>query len=201
MIVTPNAPPDSPDNFQQVARRLADERGWFLADQFENPANPLAHEQGTGPELLAQTEGRMRVFVAGAGTGGTLTGVARCLRARGHRCRIVLADPEGSALAALARGEPPGPDLAYEVEGIGSSRAPLNLDLSLVDEAITISDEESFVVTRRLWREEGLYVGGSAGTAVAAALRIAARGEVDGPIVALLPDSWDRYFTKEWTRG
>lgn len=198
VIVTPNAPPDSPDNFQNVARRLAAEHGWFLTDQFNNPANVRAHETGTGPEILAQCGGRVGAFVAGAGTGGTLSGVGRCLKARTPGVKIVLADPIGSRLAHLVDPRLPDEDAAYAVEGIGSSRAPENLHLTVIDAAERVSDEESFAVTRRLWREEGLLVGGSAGTAVAAALRIAARDDVDGPVVALLPDSWDRYRSKPW---
>ncbi|APR80963.1 Cysteine synthase [Minicystis rosea] len=196
VVITRNAPPSDPENFQNVARRLAAERGYFLTDQFQNPANPRIHEETTGPEILAQCGGVIGAFVAGAGTGGTITGVGRFLKARVPDVRIVLADPQGSALAEWARSGVLGPDGAYQVEGIGSSQPPLVLDRSVIDEAETISDEESFATAVRLWHEEGLYVGGSAGTAVAAALRIAARGI--GPVVALLPDGWDRYRSKPW---
>ncbi len=201
VIVVPNAPPSSPDNFQQVARRLAAERGWFLTDQFVNPANPRVHETTTGPELLAQCGGRIGAFVCGVGTGGTITGVGRCLKARVPGVKVVLADPVGSRLAHLADpAAHPDHDAAYAVEGIGGSVAPAVLDLSMIDAAERVTDAESFAVTRRLWREEGLLCGGSSGTAVAAALRVAARGDVDGPVVVLLPDSWDRYASLPWAR-
>jgi cystathionine beta-synthase len=201
VIVTPNAPPDSPENFQNVARRLADERGWFLADQFRNPANPNIHERTTGPELWQQTEGRIAAFVAGAGTGGTITGVGRYLRSRSADVRIVLADPAGSGLAHWVRTGVVGPDAAYQVEGIGTSRPPEVLDRSVIDAAETVTDEESFAMTLRLIREEGLLVGGSSGTAVAAAVKVAMRGGLQGPIVALLPDAWDRYRSKPWMQA
>jgi cysteine synthase len=198
IIVTANAPPDDPRNFQNVARRLAEERGWFLTDQFANPANPRVHETTTGPEILEQTGGRIGAFVAGAGTGGTLTGVGRFLKPRVPGVRIVLADPVGSRLAHLVSAHHPDVDGSYQVEGIGGSVAPAVLDLTLLDEAVLVSDEDSFAMTGRLLREEGLLVGGSSGTAVAAALRIAARGDVSGPVVVLLADSWDRYYSKPW---
>jgi cysteine synthase len=198
VIVTKNAPPGSPDNFQVVARRLAAERGWFLTDQFENPANPAAHERTTGPEIFEQTGGTIGAFVAGVGTGGTITGVGRYLKRRDARVRVVLADPAGSGLARWVERREMGPDGSYQVEGIGSSRVPGTFDADVVDWAETVPDEESFETTRRLVVEEGLLVGGSAGTAVAAALRVAARGDVEGPVVALLPDGWDRYRSKPW---
>ena len=196
VIVTPNAPPDSPENFQNVAHRLAKENGWFLADQFRNPANPRIHEHTTGPEIWAQARGLLGAFVAGAGTGGTITGVARYLRSKASAAKVVLADPLGSGLAEWARTGHVGRDAPYLVEGIGTSRPPEVLDRSVIDAAETISDEESFAMTLRLIREEGLFVGGSSGTAVAAAVRVAAWS--DGPVVVLLPDSWDRYRSKAW---
>ena len=196
VFVTPNAPPSHDDNFQNVARRLASERGWFLTDQFCNPANVVVHEQTTGPEILEQTEGRIAAFVAGVGTGGTITGVGRCLKRANPSVRIVLADPVGSGLGEWVKTGVIGPDAKYEVEGIGSSKAPDILDRTVIDDVEQVTDEESFAIARRLIREEGLLVGGSAGTAVAAALRVAHR--VDGPVVALLPDSWDRYLSREW---
>jgi cysteine synthase len=198
VVITPNAAPDAPESFQSVARRLADERGWFLTDQFCNPANVRAHEETTGPEILEQTGGRIGAFVAGAGTGGTITGVGRVLRRHAPRARVVLADPVGSGLARWVVEGVVGPDAAYAVEGIGTSKPPAILDRSVIDGAESISDEESFAFARRLIREEGLYVGGSAGTAVAAAVRVAASGAVSGPVVAVLPDSWDRYLSRAW---
>jgi cysteine synthase len=202
VIITDNAPPDDPRNFQQVARRLAEERGAFLTDQFVNTANPLVHERTTGPELLAQAGGTIGAFVAGAGTGGTITGVARFLRWACPSARVVLADPVGSGLAGRIRDGVPGPDGAYTIEGIGSSAVPEVLDLSLIDEAISVSDTEAYDMADRLVREEGLLVGGSAGAAVFAALQVACRGGLEGPVVALLPDSWDRYqathFSPAW---
>ena len=196
VVITDNAPPGDPRNFQSVARRLADERGGFLTDQFCNPANPRAHEETTGPEIWAQCEGRVGAFVAGVGTGGTITGVGRFLKSRDPKVRVVLADPPGSRLAGLVRTGELGENGSYLVEGIGSSVAHATFDPSVVDDAEVVSDRESFETAHRLVREEGLLVGGSAGTAVAAALRVADDPRVEGPVVALLPDAWDRYRSK-----
>ncbi len=201
VIITPNAPPSSPDNFRNVAARLAEERGWFLTDQFRNPANIRIHEDTTAVEILEQTGGRVGAFAAGAGTGGTLTGVGRKLKAMVPGVRIVLADPVGSALADWVETGTPGPDGAYAVEGIGASEPPENLHREVLDGAERVSDEDSFAMVRRLVREEGLYVGGSAGTNVVAALRVARRGDLKGPVVTVLPDSWDRYRAKPWMQG
>jgi cysteine synthase len=198
VIITPNKPPEDPENFQMVAQRLAAENGWFLTDQFRNPANVRAHETTTGPEILEQTRGRIGAFVAGAGTGGTITGVGRCLKGYVPGVKIVLADPIGSVLAEWARTGRVGKDGPYQVEGIGSSQPPAILDRSVIDAAESVSDVDSFAMCLRLILEEGLLVGGSAGTAVVAALRVAASGQVNDPVVVLLPDSWDRYRSCAW---
>jgi cysteine synthase len=200
VIIAPNAPPSSSENFQNVARRLAEERDWFLTDQFANPANPRIHEIATGPEILAQCNGRIGAFVCGIGTGGTITGVGRYLKLHYPAAKIVLADPVGSRLAHLVDRSHPDRDAAYQVEGIGGSVVPAACDLSVIDSAELVTDEESFAMTGRLMREEGLLVGGSSGTTVVAALRVAARG-CDGPVVAILADSWDRYLSKPWMQG
>jgi cysteine synthase len=200
VVITPNAPLGHPDNFQEAARRLAAERDWFLADQFANPANPQVHEATTGPELVRQAGGRVGAFVAGAGTGGTITGVGRHLRRTCPGARVVLADPVGSLLADAVDGAG-GSDAPYAIEGIGQSAPPVVLDYTVVDAAERVTDEESFATVARLVREEGLAVGGSAGTAVAAALRVAARGDVDGPVVVVLPDGLDRYRSTAWAQA
>ncbi len=201
VIVTANAPPHDPRNFRRVAERLAAENGWFNTSQFEHPANPRIHEQTTGPEILEQCDGKVGAFVCGVGTGGTITGVGRFLKAHVPGVRIVLADPVGSRLAHLVDSRHPDTDAAYQVEGIGGSEPPGVLDLSVIDAAEVVSDEESFAAAGRLIREEGLLVGGSSGTALVAGLRIAARGDVPGPVVVLLADSWDRYYSKPWMRS
>jgi cysteine synthase len=198
VVITPNAPPSSPDNFRNVAEKMAAEHGWFLTDQFRNPVNVRIHEETTGAEILEQTHGRVGAFVAGAGTGGTLTGVGRRLKAAVPSVRIVLADPIGSSLADWVETGRLGADGTYAVEGIGASDAPENLHREVVDGAERVSDEESFAMVKRLVREEGLLVGGSAGTNVVAALRVAARGGLEGPVVTVLPDGWDRYRAKPW---
>ncbi|WP_165228546.1 PLP-dependent cysteine synthase family protein [Aquisphaera insulae] len=199
VLIVPNAPPSSPDNFQNVARRMAEDHGWFLTDQFVNPANPRIHEETTGPEILEQCSGRVGAFVSGIGTGGTITGVGRYLKAHCPNVRIILADPIGSRLAHMVDPSHPDHDAGYQVEGIGGSVMPAACDPGVIDAAERVSDEESFATARRLIREEGLLVGGSSGTAVAAALRVAATG-CDGPVVAVLADSWDRYLSRPWLR-
>jgi cysteine synthase len=198
VIITPNAPPASPDNFRRVAERLAAERGWFLTDQFRSEANVRVHEETTAVEILAQTGGRLGAFVAGVGTGGTITGVGRVLRRAAPHVRVVLADPVGSGLADWVETGVVGPDGSYAVEGIGGSEPPEILDRSVIDAAERISDDESFETARRLVHEEGLLVGGSAGTNVAAAVRVARSGLVHDAVVTVLPDAMERYRSKPW---
>ncbi len=201
LVITPNAPPDSLDNFRNVAERLAKERGYFLTDQFRNPANVAVHAATTGAEILEQTAGQVGAFVAGAGTGGTISGVGRHLKASLRTVRVVLADPLGSGLANWVDTGVLGPDGSYAVEGIGGSAVPENLHRDVIDAAERVSDEESFAMVKRLVREEGLLVGGSAGTNVVAAARVAARGGLDGPVVTVLPDGLDRYLATPWLRA
>lgn len=198
VIRTPNAPPDSPDNFIQISRRLAAENGWFLPDQFGNPANPDIHYRTTGPEIWTDTDGTVDALVVGVGTGGSLSGAGRYLKERKPSVQVVLADPEGSVFAG-------GPSGSYLIEGIGGSVTPANFDTSLVDVAITVSDRDSFLTARRLATEEGMLVGGAAGCAVHAALIYATRPENRGKtIVAILPDTGRNYLSKifndEWMR-
>lgn len=202
VIITQNAPPSQPENFRNVARKLAEEKGWFLTEQFSNAANIRAHYDGTAREILAQMSPHpIGAFVAGAGTGGTISGVGRRLKEHDPRTKVVLADPVGSRLAGLINTGELGPDGSHVVEGIGGSEPPVNLQLDVIDSAETVSDEESFAMVQRLVREEGLLVGGSAGTNVVAALRVAARTDLVGAVVTVLPDSWDRYRAKPWMQG
>jgi cystathionine beta-synthase len=196
VVVCPTAvAPEDPRSYYNVSDRLAREiPGAWKPDQYSNPANPRSHYEQTGPELWDQTAGRITHFVAGVGTGGTITGVGRYLKEQGP-VRIVGADPEGSVYSG-GTGRP------YLVEGVGEDFWPATYDRSICDEIIEVSDSDSFDMTRRLAREEGLLVGGSCGMAVVAALRVARRAGPDDVVVVLLPDGGRGYLSKifndEW---
>ena len=201
VVVTKNAPPSSPENFQNVAIAMAEEHGWFLTDQFNNPANIAVHYQRTGAEIIQDIDGPIAAFVSGAGTGGTISGVGRRLKEAYPHIEIVLADPVGSGLAGWVQTGELGPDGKYEVEGIGSSKVPGNLDGTVIDSAVQVTDDEAFGMVQRLVREEGLLVGGSAGANLAAALKYAIQNQPNGPVVSILCDGWDRYRAKPWMQN
>jgi len=189
--------PDDPRSYYSVSDRLAREvPGAWKPDQYANPNNPLSHYETTGPEIWDQTDGRVTVFVAGVGTGGTIGGAGRYLKERSDgRVHVVGADPEGSVYSG-GTGRP------YLVEGVGEDYWPETYDRTVTDEIVAVSDKDSFAMTRRLAREEGLLVGGSCGMAVVAALRVAERLGPDDVVVVLLPDSGRGYLSKvfndEW---
>ncbi len=197
VVVTPSLPPEDPESYYGVAERLAREiPGGFKPGQYENPANPLAHYETTGPEVWEQTHGRITHFVAGMGTCGTITGTGRYLKERDSEVRIVGADPVGSIFS-----EPENVH-SYAVEGVGEDFYPGNHDPEVVDEVIQVNDRESFLMTRQLMREEGLFVGGSCGMAVVAAVRAAKGLPESAVVVVLLPDTGRNYISKifddEW---
>jgi cystathionine beta-synthase len=207
VIVTPTAvPPDHPDNYVQTAKRIvAETPGAVLADQFYNPINPQAHYATTGPELWEQTEGRITHLVASAGTGGTISGAGKYLKERNPAVRIIAGDPAGSIFASYHRTGQKGEGAPYKVEGIGNDKLPGTLDFSIIDEYHTVSDRDAFQMGRRLTREEGLFVGGSAGLNVWLAARVAREvNDPDACIVCIIPDTGERYLSKmyneEWMR-
>jgi cystathionine beta-synthase len=200
VVVCPVAvEPSDPQSYYSVAERLvAETPGAFRPNQYGNEWNPWAHEQTTGPEIWQQTAGRITHFVAGVGTGGTITGVGRYLKARNPVVQIVGADPTGSVYSG-GSGRP------YLVEGIGEDFWPTTYDPSLVDRVVPITDEDSFLMARRVTREEGLLIGGSGGTAVAAALEVGRELGPDDLVVVLIPDSGrgylSRVFDEDWMAG
>lgn len=191
VVITPTAvPPESPESYYRVADRLARETpGGFQPNQYFNQANPETHYRTTGPEIWRQTDGKIDIFVAGVGTGGTVTGTGRYLKEQNPDIMIVGADPEGSILS--------GGDLRpYKVEGIGEDFWPGTFEPTIIDRWVRVGDRDSFRAARRITREEGILVGGSGGTAMAAALQIAQEFDEEKLIVVLLPDSGRSYLSK-----
>ena len=198
VVVCPTAvAPEHPDSYYNVSDRLVAEiPGAWKPNQYANPENPASHYHGTGPEVWRQTEGRITHFVAGVGTGGTISGTGRYLKeVSGGRVKVIGADPEGSVYSG-GTGRP------YLVEGVGEDFWPDAYDRDVCDEIVAVSDADSFELTRRLAREEGLLVGGSCGMAVAAALRVADTAGPDDVVVVLLPDGGRGYlssvFNDKW---
>ena len=197
--------PAHPDSYYSVAKRIAGERpGAVLMDQYNNPANPAAHYATTGPELWKQTAGKITHFVAGVGTGGTITGTSRYLKEQNPRVESIGADPVGSILKHYKETGQMSEARTYKIEGVGEDFIPGALDFSVVDRVIACDDWNGLNTARRLAREDAIFVGGSAGMAAWVALQVARECGPDDLVVVLLPDTGERYLTKvhndEWMR-
>jgi cystathionine beta-synthase len=198
VIITPtNVTSDHPANYIKVAERIVKETpNSFMPNQYLNQANPEAHYRTTGPEIWHQTNGKIDILVATVGTGGTISGIAKYLKEKNPNTRIVGVDPEGSMYHHEFYGTK-GEIHSYKVEGIGEDFLPTTLNLKIIDEIITVTDKESFLTARKLAQEEGVFAGGSSGSAVFAALQVAKRAENKGKvIVVILPDTGRNYLNK-----
>jgi len=206
VVITPvSAKPGTPDHYVSTARRIAAETpNSFYPDQYSNPANPEAHYRTTGPELWRQTEGKITHFVAGLGTGGTISGTGRYLKEMNPAIRIIGADPYGSIFKSYKETGKVVEATPYLVEGIGQEIVPPNVHIKYVDEVINVTDRESFEMSRLLGRHEGIFCGGSTGTNLAAALRIAANLDENAIVVFIVCDTGEHYLTKhhsdEWLK-
>ncbi|OFX15820.1 MAG: cystathionine beta-synthase [Armatimonadetes bacterium RBG_19FT_COMBO_69_19] len=209
VVITPTAvAPGDPRSYYNVSRRIAEETpNSYYANQYSNPANPQAHYDTTGPEIWRQTGGKVDLFVATMGTGGTISGAGRYLKEQNPKLRVIGIDPVGSVFYEYFRTKKMPEPHTYKVEGIGEDFLPETMDFSVVNEVVQVGDRESFVTARRLVREEGIFCGGSSGTAVAGALkylRTLPDGGAGLRAVVILPDSGSRYLSKlfsdDWMR-
>jgi cystathionine beta-synthase len=205
VVVPASAKPGTPDHYVETARRIARETpNSFYPDQYSNPNNPEAHYRTTGPELWEQTEGRITHFVSGLGTGGTISGTGRFLKEQNPAIRIIGADPYGSVFKTYKETGRTHEATPYLVEGIGQEVVPPNVHMRYVDEIINVTDRESFELSRQLGREEGIFCGGSTGTNLAAALKVARTLDETGVVVFIVCDTGEHYLTKhhsdEWLK-
>jgi cystathionine beta-synthase len=203
LIVSSAAKMSSPEYYWNTAKRLSEELpNAIMLNQYDNPANPAIHECTTGPEIWDDTDGTVTHFIAGVGTGGTITGTARYLKSQNPHLKVIAADPVGSILKTYKETGRIIEPLPYLVEGVGQERIPLNLDVNLVDEFMNINDKEAFMMARALARHEGIFCGGSSGMNVAAAVKVAKLLPADAVVVAIVCDTGERYLTKhhsdEW---
>ncbi len=199
VVITPtNVEPEDPRSYYSVSRKLAEDTpGAFYANQYHNPSNPKAHYHSTGPEIWEQMDGQIDVFVAGLGTGGTISGTGKYLREKKPDIRIVGVDPVGSIYYDFFRTGQMTEPFSYVLEGIGEDFMPSTIDFQHITDVVRVNDKECFQTTRRLCREEGLFVGGSCGAAVAGALRWLEEHDKEGlNVLILLPDSGSRYISK-----
>src|SRR5277367_7172831 len=206
VIVCPTAvEPEDPRSYYSIAKKLAREiPNSYYPNQYENPMNPQAHYDTTGPEIWDDTEGKITHFVCGMGTGGTISGVGRYLKEKNPKVKIIGIDPQGSLYYDFHKTGKIAKASTYVVEGIGEDFFPTTMDMQILDDVIQVNDEECFVVARRLAKMEGLFTGGSGGGCISAALRIAKDLGPEAFIVAFLPDTGMRYLSKvyndEWMR-
>jgi cystathionine beta-synthase len=203
VIVCPTSvEPEDPRSYYSIAKKLAREiPNSYYPNQYENPMNPQAHYETTGPEIWNDTEGKITHFVCGMGTGGTISGVGRYLKEKNPKIKIVGVDPVGSLYYEFVKDGKVGKATTYVVEGIGEDFFPGTMNLKIVDDVIQVNDEECFVWARRLAKQEGIFTGGSGGGCVSGALRLAKDGKKDDFMVAFLPDSGTRYLSKIFNDG
>src|SRR5436190_1334177 len=206
VVITPvSAKPGTPDHYVSTARRIASETpNSFYPDQYSHPANPEAHYRTTGPEIWEQTDGKITHFVSGIGTGGTISGTAHFLKEKNRRIKVIGADPYGSVFKTYKETGKLVEATPYLVEGIGQEVIPPNVHIKYVDDVINVTDRESFDLARQMGRTEGIFCGGSTGTNLAAALRIARDADADAVIVFIVCDTGEHYLTKfhsdEWMK-
>ena len=203
VLTRSDVPEGHPEYYQDLARKILSETpGAFLANQFSNPANPLAHRTTTAPEIWKQMKGNIDAVVAGVGSGGTLTGLAEFFKAQDSSIRMVAADPEGSIVAdAILKGDYTYDGGSWLVEGVGEDFIPNNFDLSLMDDAETVSDKEAFEVLQTLLKEEGILGGSSTGTLVAAAAKWCRKQKEHKNVVTFICDTGNKYLSKAYNRS